>query len=350
MTDFKEEDVKKPSAVARRGLVHAFKASTNSAKRTRIAKAIVDERISQVDKGQLSASAKKKKAKRDDRLAELNDVSVEPGFPTSFLESNNVFFETMQDDDILDELVESLPGTSKRIHLYEHMRVIDDPEGSKLMETKQIPVFIHMPRKLVLTHTGSAHADVQCLRNLLRKHNKVATRGTKRNGVALKYATLGAHAQRGRPGVSVKKIHKCCQRDYKHLQKMLRQKEFLAKHSLSFGLLSTIRNIKERVGDNVCLHDSSKAEDWSIWASVATSYNYVSPSHTDEDAFLTCLTVSFIPHDNNNQKFMYGPEMPVAVYFCFPEYKVTVGLRPGYVLFFNPLHHHCVSQKSEDYK
>jgi hypothetical protein len=47
---------------------------------------------------------------------------------------------------------------------------------------------------------------------------------------------------------------------------------------------------------------------------------------------------------------MYDANMPVAVYFCFPEYKVAVGLRPGDVLFFNPLHHHCVSQRSEDYR
>jgi ectoine hydroxylase-related dioxygenase (phytanoyl-CoA dioxygenase family) len=46
---------------------------------------------------------------------------------------------------------------------------------------------------------------------------------------------------------------------------------------------------------------------------------------------------------------MYTEDMPIAVYFCFPNKGVKIGLRPGDVLFFNPLHYHCVSQRTSHY-
>jgi ectoine hydroxylase-related dioxygenase (phytanoyl-CoA dioxygenase family) len=76
----------------------------------------------------------------------------------------------------------------------------------------------------------------------------------------------------------------------------------------------------------------------------------VAPAHTDEDAFLSALMVSYVSEKNlDNKNTNYEYDMKVANYFCFPESGIAVALRPGDVLFFNPLHYHCASQRLETY-
>ncbi len=88
----------------------------------------------------------------------------------------------------------------------------------------------------------------------------------------------------------------------------------------------------------------------NVWSSMATSCNYISPSHTDKDAFLSCLMVTHVPLGTEMKKQKTMLNMDVAVYFCFPEQGIAVALRPGDILFFNPLHHHCLSQRTSEYR
>jgi hypothetical protein len=186
---------------------------------------------------------------------------------------------------------------------------------------------------------------------LLKKHNKVTARGKRRTGFSSKYATLGVHTQRGKRGLSEKKIHECCKNDYAQVKGMLRRVEHIAKMYLPFGVLSCLGIAKTLVGDNISLNTTDgSGENNGVWASIATSFNYVSPSHVDKDAFLSCLTVSYCDEKMKGKKQLYELNQLVAVYFCFPELNIAIGLRPGDVLYFNPLHHHCVSQRTEDYK
>ena len=37
------------------------------------------------------------------------------------------------------------------------------------------------------------------------------------------------------------------------------------------------------------------------------------------------------------------------MYFLFPDYGIAVAMRPGDVLFFNPLHYHCLSERCKEY-
>jgi hypothetical protein len=261
-------------------------------------------------------------------------------------------FDTFDDDPVFEELFDSLDHTQTvRCHVYEKLRIFDDKAGSRLMESEQVPIYIHVPRDQVLMNTGSSVADVQCLKSLLQHHSKIAARGTKRNGVCTQYATFGIHAHRYKSGLGEKKVNENCLADYGHLKKMIKRMEFFASAYLPFGLLSSLRHGRQVVGDRVDIHQSSRQHSQSVWSSIATSFNYVSPAHVDKDAFLSCLTVSYAPQPpDTSVKFRYKMDMPVAVYFCFPQYNVAVGLRPGDVLFFNPLHYHCVSQRTEDYK
>ena len=112
--------------------------------------------------------------------------------------------------------------------------------------------------------------------------------------------------------------------------------------------MSTVQAMKEFIGDKTSIDDMSEPET-SVWASAALSYNYVSPAHIDKDAFLSCLMVTYIPDSCKSIYYKYTEDMDVALYFCLPEFGVSVALRPGDVLFFNPLYYHCISQRTEEY-
>ena len=106
----------------------------------------------------------------------------------------------------------------------------------------------------------------------------------------------------------------------------------LAKAFLPTGLLSQLKHIKKMVNDTVAINNEQDFN--SVWASIATSCNYVSPGHTDKDAFLSCLICSHVPKEiSTNTKHFYKMEDKVACYFEFPEYGRAVALRSGDVLF-----------------
>ena len=69
---------------------------------------------------------------------------------------------------------------------------------------------------------------------------------------------------------------------------------------------------------------SNQTRFQSVWASIATSFNYVSPAHCDEDSFLSCLMVSYFPSNHPEKTFAYKVDMPIALYFCIPEYSIAV--------------------------
>jgi len=269
-----------------------------------------------------------------------------------------VLYDCFHDDPILQDLLPDFeinaPSRVEVRNVYTDLQEVDCMEGCKLMESEFVPVFILPPRNYVIDHSSSAHADVAALRRLLSKHTKTCVRGSKRTGISFQYATFGVTSYQGAPGLGMKKIHECCAKDYNHLLKMKRRLEFIIKRWLPFRMLTALSLSRELVGDTATMDDRRPSRS-SIWSSVATSFNYMSPAHTDEDSFLSCLTVSFLPKaielsTAKKSKKKYDVNLPVACYFCFPEYGLAVALRPGDVLIFNPLHYHCLSQRTEDYR
>jgi hypothetical protein len=190
--------------------------------------------------------------------------------------------------------------------------------------------------------------DVGCLERILHVHTKVSLRGLKKSGIALSYAIIGATILRGGKGIAFK--HPVNKDDLRHCYSMLNRMEHFAKMWLPFGLMSTLNESKNMCNDNATLLGNNRGTR-GVFASIASSYNYVSPAHVDEDAFLSCLTVSFISDSSDRQiKHRYKLEMEVALYFCLPQRGICVALRPGDIFFFNPLEYHCISQRTEFYK
>jgi len=88
-----------------------------------------------------------------------------------------------------------------------------------------------------------------------------------------------------------------------------------------------------------------------IFACLASARNYFSGAHRDKDFFYCAFTVMAKGKaiKQGKKASTYPKGLPVAHYFCFPEYGLAVAMRPGDVLWFNPLHYHCCSQKTQAY-
>ena len=173
------------------------------------------------------------------------------------------------------------------------------------------------------------------------------------------YATAGAHSSNFRKGIHIKKLHGDCNQLYgPYFQKWLQRAKMFAIRYLPFGLLSGLQEAKFLVDDDICYERTNcnnkniiPDTNNSLYASMATAYNYVAPAHVDKDSFLSCLFVTLDMQQFNRDGItgLYLEEMDICVYFTFPDYNKTVALRPGDVLFFNPLRRHCVSQRCIEY-
>lgn len=124
---------------------------------------------------------------------------------------------------------------------------------------------------------------------------------------------------------------------------------------LPFGLFSTLEEVKKMCNDDISHYvdiPHNQSEYSTIWSSVAMTYNFMSPAHTDEDSFLIALIITYSSKLLKDKKkdLKYLPTMDVATHSCFPTKGVAVALRPGDVLFFNPLYYHCMSQRDAKYK
>ena len=331
-----------------RGYMHTFKSNSNSSKKTRAAKRFVDERLQDCDNNNLSRPQKRSQARKDYKIKMLDDAPRGIGYSIKELNEHLHYFKTNVEDPIYEELLFQNKLQYNEVPFYKNMSTINTLTGSKLMESDRIPIYILVPRQELLRHIPSPYEDVIALNNLLQKFNNVTLRGSKRTGICKKYANLGAYCCRNKTGIDYTRIHKCCENDYNRLKEMLNRAKFFGKSYLPFGLMSTVQAMKEFIGDKTSIDDMSEPET-SVWASAALSYNYVSPAHIDKDAFLSCLMVTYIPDSCKSIYYKYTENMDVALYFCLPEFGVSVAFRPGDVLFFNPLYYHCISQRTEEY-
>jgi hypothetical protein len=338
---------------------HAYSSQTNSSKRTAAVKNVFATKINYYASHDLPSrdgcsktKFKKKKTKQKkkfQKLCNLPDIVVRSGFNAIDMEKYFVVFQTFIEDPVFQEIMANTVRTVLVSNVTNVLSVCNGMNGYKLFgKSPYVPVCILIPRSDVLKHTPCVNADIDCLESILRLHTKVSLRGTKKSGISSTYAILGATILRGGKGISFK--HPVKASDLQHCYSMLNRMEFFAKMWLPFGLLSTLHESKNMCNDNATLLGMNPSKR-NVWASMASSFNYVSPAHVDKDAFLSCLTVSFISESVDRKiKSRYEQEMEVALYFCLPKYGVSVALRPGDIIFFNPLEYHCISQRTECYK
>ena len=355
------------SKVKKRGIIHAFKGGNNCSLRTQLAARLMDKKLLQ-----LSNTTSNKERNMNDNA--MNNIT--PGFnrrfcqtlrskrktlekiPDVFPRNTGIhvekltkylhFFTTKTKTDFLVDNNDYLSHVKNKFKIKTFIKdmVVDTKLGCKLMESQNVPVFILVPRIQIVTNWGSAHLDVNSLGSLLNTFNKNTQRGQKCFGLSTQYATLGAHCKRYGKGFSFTNIDKQYLDEYTYIRKKMLQRVLsLAKQFLPTGMLSQLQVIKATVKDTVSLNDDDAFN--SVWASLATSFNYTSPAHVDKDAFVSCLLCSYVPKKlRNREKYYYSMDEEIACHFMFPEYGIAIALRPGDVLFFNPLHYHCLSERN----
>ena len=251
------------------------------------------------------------------------------------------------------------------INLYSSgLRVVDTVDGA-IMTKHGHPVFILVKRIDALQHNNNGRADYETLEWLMKHNNNVNVRGTAKSGFSEKYVTVGAHGSHFEKGMHIKKLSgKNKEFHEPYLKKWFGRVKKIAKEYLPFGLLSRLSISKFIVDDNMtydykeekrCEENEIPKSIWakmpkSIWASMASSYNYVSPVHSDNDSFLSCLTTTLYPNaEPRNGRYQYPHHCKICCYFCLPGVNTAIALRPGDVLFFNPLQKHCLSQRTVEY-
>jgi hypothetical protein len=236
-------------------------------------------------------------------------------------------------------------------------QIIDTYQGCR-MTHDNYPVFFLVPRSDAIKVNKNKKADHDCLMWLSNNHSNLYIRGKEVSGFGNSYVTVGAHSNRNAKGIHIKKINDDGKKYHEpYLRKWFQRAKLFAIKYLPVGLMSGLQLAKFLVDDEINYefnknHTNKKIINDSVYASMATSSNYIAPAHVDKDSFLSCLFVTLKTENNTNDSkkdFEYENIMDVCVYFSFPDYNKTVALRPGDVLFFNPLKKHCVSQRTMEY-
>jgi hypothetical protein len=105
-------------------------------------------------------------------------------------------------------------------------------------------------------------------------------------------------------------------------------------------VISQIHHAKKQVPfKTMTTHTSMGNSTFKYYGSMAIGCNFFLPCHTDQD-FTMSIVQTFQRGVNK-----YDVDDAIVVYFCFPTLGVSIPLRPGDYLFFNPLIPHCVSSR-----
>jgi len=155
------------------------------------------------------------------------------------------------------------------------------------------------------------------------------------------YCSLGHYGLRCGAGVAERNLPKLSPLNGLRIGKMVKNLEAKIREWLPTHILSGFQEAKELLGlrgMSVNEKDGHLKRTAEFFSSVAFGKNVFLSCHLDEDSFYSVVTI-----EKRVKEAPYGMEDPIIVYFCFPEYGVKVGLRPGDVLMFNPRVMHCVS-------
>ena len=118
--------------------------------------------------------------------------------------------------------------------------------------------------------------------------------------------------------------------------------------ALSETNIPSFRSYISRNENNVTETKNPGGEQHNILPSIAFGANTILPMHTDDDAFLSVVSVH-CKDDVLKDKNSYKENLNVSKYFVFCN-KISVGLRSGDILIFNPGIGHCISTLTDPYR
>lgn len=207
-------------------------------------------------------------------------------------------------------------------------------------------------RSLSNSSNGCAVEDAIVFKNLQTKATSTARGAERKCRTKFPYQCFGIVPNRKKQGVSRKKAPKANTKSLNSLEGRVRRAETVLLEYLPTNLIRRFFAAKDLIEfETFSLHKES------VFASAALAVNYQSASHTDDDFFLSILEVRVaryytVKHPKLKGKFQEHVDVGANIEnnpnvvqgFVFPTVGVTVLLRPGDRLIFNPNIPHCCTQ------
>jgi len=120
---------------------------------------------------------------------------------------------------------------------------------------------------------------------------------------------------------------------------LMRRAEESYKDIADHQVISHIHHAKKAVPFKTFTTTDPQHASAKFFGGIAFGSNVFLRCHTDQD-FTMSISQVFL-----KGKLHYAVDDDVIVYFCFPTLGVSVPLRPGDYLLFNPLIPHCISSR-----
>jgi hypothetical protein len=325
----------------KRGFQHIYTSTkTNSSQRVHAAhKATVKNGT---PRGKSAMRRDKMKTKKIDSLQEVLP-SPAHSLDKIFLSSRPVFYS----------------GTPKRIlpnpipnghmlSVIEDLQVINSVSGARLESASGDTVFILIPRHDSIQSMTHVKKTLTSLDALDKGKRCAEIRGKARIPVAEddgKYTTVGLKPNRGSTGITEFWPKKLGRGDKDTIIKLMTRCEEVANGYLPSKEIRGLR-IAQLLGE---WQEIDGVASPPIWGSLACGKNYYLNSHTDEDFFYSLTTIAS-EHGLQEKIDRYSLDAEICNYFTFPEQGIAVALRPGDMLIFNPMYHHCLSSRTSLYE
>ena len=365
----------------KKGICHAYSGNTPTSKRTQVCKENLDANSKDAFGIRVNGCKRTIAVDADccTKFATFLDSEMERKGKTKVYFSGKKKVE--RDDEVISR---SENGCIVGLHDNKNIELVtNDPNGVSCMNrsTGQI-VFVLLPRKCVLNLDG-ADAIIEAFEKVESEHAPgYGQRGKERElifegNMKSNFQNVGVAANRGGRGL-VYKFPKALQGTVheKSVDKWITQVTNVVKKYIPKKLLSSLMNVAKNVGIDpkqlsqrkhktsdvardgddvgaIDCHGKLRMTAIRFLPALAISRNVALSMHTDHDAFL-CVTAVYRRKDVKNHtnrcgvqqsRFVYESE--ILKYFTF-GCGISVGMRSGDLLIFNPQEPHCISTNSDD--
>ena len=324
----------------KRGFQHVYKSTkTTSSQRVHAAfKATVK-----------NGTPRSKHAMRRDKMKRkkidgLKKVSSSPAHSLDkiFLTSRPVFYSGTP-----NRILQNTIPKGHVLSAIKDLQVINTVSGARMESASGDTVFILIPRHDSIHKMTHVKKTLTSLYALDKGKSYAEIRGKTRIPVAEddgKYTTVGLKPNRGCKGITESWPNKLSGVDKDTIIKLMTRCEEVAKGYLPSNEVRGLQMAK-LLGE---WQEINGVASHPIWGSLACGKNYYLNSHTDEDFFYSLTTIAS-ERGLRQDIDRYSMDAEVCNYFIFAEQGIAVALRPGDMLIFNPLYHHCLSSRTSLY-
>jgi hypothetical protein len=340
-TNRSTDDIESKDGVeSNRGFQHRYKSTTTNSSR-RVNEAYNATARNGAPKSKNAIRRDKAKTRKIAGLTEVVSSSVH-ALGRAFLSTRPVFYSGTKNRKLPNPIPNGI-----MLSAVEDLRVIDTISGARMLSSTGDTVFILIPRHDAIKDNTFVKKTLMALHALDKGKRAAEVRGKSRITVAEddgKYTTVGLKPRRGSTGVSEFWPKKLGETERHVIRKLMSRCQEVAKGYLPStevrGLL-----FAQLLGG---WRQISGVTSNPLWGSLACGKNYYLNSHVDEDFFYSLTTVASERGVQDNDRYMM--EANICNYFTFAEQGIAVALRPGDMLIFNPLYHHCLSSRTAWYE